>query len=154
MCFLVLYFVVFLVIFSVQILHVDKIYFPAFTCSTLSPLFTLIFPLWHCNNMVLSFTGEQLIASGPLICRDYWHCWRIRNGNKLGVKAKVWEQRLNSTFVWGHGEYKVARKQNKLDILHQTGFNGDVTNEVECAFYTYSAPWLERSDHNLTHPVI
>lgn len=98
--------------------------------STLSPLFTLIFPLLHCNNMVLSFTGEQLIASRPLICRDYWHCWRVRNGNKLGVKAKVWEERLNSTFVWGHGEYKVASKQNKWDLLHQTGFNGDVSDEV------------------------
>lgn len=35
----------------------------------------------------------------------------------FGVKAKVWEWRLNSAFVCRHGEHKVASKQNQWPLL-------------------------------------
>lgn len=42
--------------------------------------------LWLCVTLLLSCSGEQLIAPRPSlwILTDYWHCRRVRNGNKLG----------------------------------------------------------------------
>lgn len=76
-----------------------------------------LLPLFHCLTValqqyaaVLHWGAADCSEAVALICRDYWHCWHVTNGNKLGVKAKLW---LNSTFVCRHGEHKVANKQSK-----------------------------------------
>lgn len=75
--------------------------------------------LWLCVTLLLSRSGEQLIAPRPSlwILTDYWHCRRVRNGNKLGDDGE--SERTETSFCLRSGCAKVERKQHEWSLSEE-----------------------------------